>query len=196
VSEEERKRGRLSELTRRILDTPNAAVQSNQPAFHRPVARPVEWLTPSSISDWKFRDSPISDRPIHQVVRRCGLPASVCGRRAGIWSGDGEERIANCTRSATPPRHRRRKPAAPAGTLRMPLVTSARFAQWNGQGRVAGRSEARGGEQNRALVTAKSSWLTVNQSRFMFQTADALIDQATDCRTIGCSALRSVMSRR
>lgn len=47
-----------------------------------------------------------------------------------------EERIANRSRSATPLPSRRRKPAAFAAHARLPLVTSARFAERNGRGRV------------------------------------------------------------
>ena len=62
--------------------------------------------------------------------------------RFGLWLASGEsgaegeeERIANRSRSATPLPSRRRKPAALAAHARLPLVTSARFAERNGRGR-------------------------------------------------------------
>ncbi|SRR6266581_6198221 len=54
-----------------------------------------------------------------------GAYASVCGRRAGKWSGGGGERLAKRSRSATPPPSRRRKPVAGATVEAIPLATSA-----------------------------------------------------------------------
>ncbi len=80
---------------------------------------------------------------------------SVVGvRRSGAEGG--EARIANRSRSATAPLpSRRRKAAALAAHARLPLVTSARFAQRNGRCREGtGTTRSPWSGANHALVTA------------------------------------------
>jgi|SRR5665213_3245837 hypothetical protein len=80
---------------------------------------------------------------------------SVCGRRASGAEG-GEKCLANRSRSAT---SRRRatdgSPPLMAAHCGCPLVTSARFAEWNGRRREGtGTTGSPWNAANRALVTA------------------------------------------
>ena len=77
--------------------------------------------------------------------------------RFGLWLASGEsgaegeeERIANRSRSATPLPSRRRKPAAFAAHARLPLVTSARFAERNGRGREGEGADRQPVERSKA----------------------------------------------
>ena len=74
------------------------------------------------------------------------------GKWSGRWNGahSGMKLERN-----VPPQSRRRKPAAFAGG-EIPLVTSARFAKWNGLGRAGHGADRRPVERSkRTLVTAK-----------------------------------------
>lgn len=87
----------------------------------------------------------------------CFVPwlRSVVGER-GKWSGGrrGAHSALQPERNAPPP-SRGRKPAAFAELWRCLLVTSARFAKWNGRRRKGdGATDSPWSEANRVLVTA------------------------------------------
>ena len=80
---------------------------------------------------------------------RYGLSASVCGRRAGKWSGDGEERLTKRSRSATPAAEPQTEARRSCGILRMlardeRAVCEAEGA-WSRGGK--GRPKAHGAKQ-------------------------------------------------
>jgi hypothetical protein len=75
----------------------------------------------------------------HYVRLLRGLRSAV-GER-GKWSGGGEERLANRSRSATPAAEPQTEARRSCGPAPCKLVTSARFAKWNGRRREGDRDD-------------------------------------------------------
>jgi len=95
--------------------------------------------------------------------------ASVCGRGRESGAESGEERLAERSRSETPP------PSAdgrtpPMRSGRIQIVTSTRFAQRNGRGREGNRADRKPVERaNRVLVTTANRCST--RQRVVFPAA-------------------------
>jgi hypothetical protein len=127
------RRLRVFEPTRRILDAPDAATQSNRNSsrchLHWPDGRSI---LQSLIEQSGMRQSPNGEFVILGLRTQASVGVSASGESG---AEGGEERIAKRSRSATPLPSRRRKPAALAAHRGCPFVTSARFAKWNGCGR-------------------------------------------------------------
>ena len=94
------------------------------------------------------------------------LLRSVAGER-GKWSGGrGVASSKSQPERNVPPPRRRRKPAAFAASGECPLVTSGRFAEWNGCGREGDRADRQPVEcsttarwSRRSLIFRGSGWL-------------------------------------
>jgi len=112
--------------------------------------RKAEWLAILQSVIGKSENWPITDWQIHHLACGCGLSGFGLRSASGESGAEGgEERLANRSRSATT----RRRPAdgSPpliAAQCGCPLVTSARFAEWNGRRREGqGRRAVRGTQQ-------------------------------------------------
>src|SRR5579872_4791718 len=106
------------------------------------------WNDKSNYAEWR------AENPIE---------ASVCGRRAGkVERRAGEKRLADRSRSATPAAEPQTEARRCCGHSPCKLVTSARFAKWNGRRREGyGATESPYSEANRALVTAQPATCAV-----------------------------------
>ena len=124
---EERKRERLSE--RPVVSLTRPTTPYNQRGFHRVARRQAEWpaILQSLIGKSEIGQSLVGEFTTLPRMRTSGF---------GLWSASGEsgaeggeQRLAERSRSATPPPGHRRKPAACCGNLPMPARDERIFCE-------------------------------------------------------------------